>query len=75
MPVYPAYDILSPETLRITLPVGVLLSGQAVEVAASVVVRATPGTAHVSGTLTRRGADYYGATACCGQENFLQVAT
>ena len=75
VPVYPAYDILSPETLRIHLPVGVLLSGQAVKVAASVVVRATPGTAHVSGTLTRRGADYYGATACCGQENFLQVAT
>ena len=45
-----------------------------VVVATMVVVRATPGTAHVSGSLTRRGADFYGATECCGQENFLQAA-
>ena len=37
------------------------------------VVRATAGTASVGGSLTQRGFDTYGATECCGQENYLQA--
>ena len=66
-----AYDITAPETLSVALPAAVLVSGQPVALAQTVVVRATPGTATVGGSLTRRGDDYYGATVCCGQENFL----
>jgi hypothetical protein len=73
VPPFPEYDITGPETLRVSLPSSVLISGIAVEVAADVVVRATAGTASVGGSLTQRGFDTYGATECCGQENYLQA--
>ena len=73
VPAFPLHNILAPETLRITLPATLPLSGQAVTIEQGIRIAATPGSADVMGTLTaltnnigttRRTA----ASCCCGRE-------
>ena len=79
VPAFPLYNILAPETLRITLPATLPLSGQAVTIEQGIRIAATPGSADVMGTLTALtnniGTDPADRRlSCCSWEENLQAS-
>ena len=73
VPSQPDYDVLAPETLGVTLPASVLLSGQRTELAQQIVVQAISGSARLAGTLALQGGGSDPQQPCCNREDYLQT--